>query len=80
MAQEVRKKSAHQRVVVVLQAIHQEMMSLKHLDQPWAKQWDVDRVLVIERGQLTETGTQEELLSQRGLYFQLYSHGIGSHG
>jgi ABC-type multidrug transport system fused ATPase/permease subunit len=41
---------------------------------------DVDRVLVIERGQLTETGTQEELLSQRGLYFQLYSHGIGSHG
>jgi ATP-binding cassette, subfamily B, multidrug efflux pump len=38
---------------------------------------DVDRVLVIERGQLTETGTQEELLSQRGLYFQLYSHGVG---
>jgi ATP-binding cassette subfamily B protein len=35
---------------------------------------DVDRVIVIERGHIAEIGTQEELIAQRGLYFQLYRH------
>ncbi len=35
---------------------------------------DVDRVIVIERGRVVEMGTQEELIEQRGFYFQLYRH------
>jgi ATP-binding cassette subfamily B protein len=33
---------------------------------------DVDRVFVLERGRLVESGTQAELLARRGYYFQLY--------
>ncbi len=32
-----------------------------------------DRILVIEKGEITETGTHAELLKQRGHYFRLYT-------
>ncbi len=35
---------------------------------------DVDRVIVFERGQVIEMGTQAELIARRGFYFQLYRH------
>jgi len=31
-----------------------------------------DRVIVFDRGQIAETGTHQELLAQRGIYFNLY--------
>jgi ATP-binding cassette subfamily B protein len=33
---------------------------------------DVDRILVLKRGELVESGTNEELLQQNGLYASLY--------
>ncbi len=33
---------------------------------------DADQILVVNHGQIVESGTHEELLEQRGLYFQLY--------
>ena len=33
---------------------------------------DVDKILVLKRGQLVESGTHEELLTKEGLYFSLY--------
>jgi len=33
---------------------------------------DVDRILVMDQGRLVEEGTHEELLSQKGKYFELY--------
>ena len=33
---------------------------------------DVDRILVMHKGELRETGTHQELLARRGLYFKLY--------
>ncbi len=35
---------------------------------------DVDRIIVMEQGKVAETGTQAELLSQRGLYYLLYQN------
>ncbi|MDB5079682.1 MAG: hypothetical protein JWP00_1606 [Chloroflexi bacterium] len=35
---------------------------------------DVDRVIVMDKGKVVEMGGQEELLSQRGWYYQLYRH------
>lgn len=32
----------------------------------------MDRILVIEKGQIEETGTHEELLEKKGRYYQLY--------
>ncbi|MEG4321897.1 MULTISPECIES: hypothetical protein [unclassified Microcoleus] len=32
----------------------------------------VDRILVLKRGQLVESGSHEELLQQEGLYASLY--------
>ena len=31
-----------------------------------------DRVIVFDRGRIAETGTHQELLAQRGIYFNLY--------
>jgi ATP-binding cassette, subfamily B, multidrug efflux pump len=33
---------------------------------------NVDRILVMKRGQLVESGTHEQLLAQNGLYASLY--------
>ena len=33
---------------------------------------DMDRVLVFHRGELRESGTHQELLALRGIYYRLY--------
>jgi ATP-binding cassette, subfamily B, multidrug efflux pump len=33
---------------------------------------DMDRILVLHKGQLRESGTHQELLAQRGIYHRLY--------
>jgi ATP-binding cassette subfamily B multidrug efflux pump len=33
---------------------------------------DVDRILVLHKGELRESGTHQELVAERGLYFRLY--------
>jgi ATP-binding cassette subfamily B protein len=33
---------------------------------------DMDRILVLHKGHLRESGTHQELLAQRGIYFKLY--------
>jgi ATP-binding cassette subfamily B protein len=33
---------------------------------------DMDRILVLHKGQLRETGTHQELLGKRGIYYRLY--------
>ncbi|MBH16762.1 MAG: antibiotic ABC transporter ATP-binding protein [Acidobacteria bacterium] len=33
---------------------------------------DMDRILVLHKGQLRETGTHQELLARRGIYYKLY--------
>ena len=33
---------------------------------------DMDRILVLHRGELRETGTHQELLASRGIYHRLY--------
>jgi ATP-binding cassette subfamily B protein len=32
----------------------------------------MDRILVLHRGELRETGTHQELLARRGIYHRLY--------
>ncbi len=32
------------------------------------------RILVLSHGKIVEQGTHEELLKQRGFYYQLYQH------
>jgi len=39
-----------------------------------------DQILVIDRGQVLEKGTHTELLSQKGLYSQLYKTQFRKHG
>ena len=34
-----------------------------------------DRIYVIAQGQVVETGTHEELLNRRGLYFRMFQEG-----
>jgi ATP-binding cassette subfamily B protein len=49
---------------------------------------DMDKILVLHKGQLRESGTHQELLAHRGIYFKLYqlqykeqeSRGIGGDG
>jgi ATP-binding cassette, subfamily B, bacterial len=38
---------------------------------------DADQILVVNYGRIVESGTHEELLQQRGLYFQLYDTQAG---
>ena len=33
---------------------------------------DMDKILVLHKGQLREAGTHQELLAQRGIYFRLF--------
>jgi ATP-binding cassette subfamily B protein len=33
---------------------------------------DMDRILVLHKGVLRESGTHQQLLAQRGIYFRLY--------
>jgi ATP-binding cassette subfamily B protein len=33
---------------------------------------DVDKILVLHKGQLRESGTHQELLALRGIYYRLY--------
>jgi ATP-binding cassette subfamily B protein len=33
---------------------------------------DMDKILVLHKGQLREAGTHQELLAERGIYFKLY--------
>ena len=37
----------------------------------------LDRLIVIDKGQIAEQGTHEELLQQKGIYAQLWSHQSG---
>ena len=32
----------------------------------------MDKILVLHKGQLRESGTHQELLAQRGIYFKLF--------
>ena len=36
-----------------------------------------DRILVLEKGKITETGTHDQLLSQKGLYYAMWRQQIG---
>jgi len=33
---------------------------------------DMDKILVLHKGQLREAGTHQELLARRGIYYRLY--------
>jgi ATP-binding cassette subfamily B multidrug efflux pump len=33
---------------------------------------DMDKILVLHKGQIRESGTHQELLAHRGIYFKLY--------
>ena len=33
---------------------------------------DMDQILVMHKGELRESGTHQELLAQRGIYYKLY--------
>jgi ATP-binding cassette, subfamily B, multidrug efflux pump len=33
---------------------------------------DMDKILVLHKGQLRESGTHQQLLAQRGIYFKLF--------
>ena len=33
---------------------------------------DMDKILVLHQGELRESGTHQELLAQRGIYYKLY--------
>ncbi|HTU99235.1 MAG TPA: ABC transporter ATP-binding protein [Luteitalea sp.] len=41
---------------------------------------DMDRILVLHRGELRESGTHQELLAMRGIYHRLYELQYQSHG
>lgn len=36
--------------------------------------YDSDNIFVIDKGRIVESGTHEELLSNRGIYFELYNN------
>lgn len=38
---------------------------------------DADRIVVLKRGRIAETGTHDELMARRGLYFYLASQQCG---
>jgi ATP-binding cassette subfamily B protein len=40
---------------------------------------DMDRILVLHRGELREAGTHQELLALRGIYHRLYELQYQSH-
>ena len=41
---------------------------------------DADTILVMNRGQIVEQGTHDELLARRGFYYDLYNSQFGQAG
>ena len=39
-----------------------------------------DRIIVLDKGSVSESGTHEELMKNRGMYFSMYSKQCGRHG
>ena len=41
---------------------------------------DADRILVLDKGNVVETGTHEELLARKGFYYHLYNSQFAAAG